>query len=109
MRISYKIANQLKKHEGRIKTKLREFVRDVAVDIGCSILNPEYLIEIGRWEDNREGKLVACDDSVYMMKIQNLISNSNNLMNNREKSTFGEKIALIEKLFLCDDCFHEAA
>ena len=107
--ISYKIAKKLKLRDGLSKKEYRDGTYSFAIDLACCILNPEYLVGLGEWEDGDDGKLIACEGSRKMILIHDYISEHSHLMNKSERRHFGENVDLITELFVCDCCKQDVA
>ncbi len=104
--LSYKIANQLDQKDELTESEHIEVIDNFAINLGCCILRPSYLVNFGRWEGDN---LVDCNESNYMIFLCDLISDYSHLMNENERTLFGKKVEFISKLFICDDCYNNAA
>ena len=104
--LSYKIANQLDQKDELTESEHIEAIDNFAINLGCCILRPSYLVNFGRWEGDN---LVDCNESNYMIFLCDLIGNYSHLMNENERTHFGKNVESIRSLFLCEDSYQDAA
>lgn len=98
--LSYKIADQLDRPEELTDSEHVEAIDNFAINLGCCILRPSYLVNFGRW---KKYNLVECDESKYMLFLTELICDCNHLMNDSERIHFSERIESIRRLYLLED------
>ena len=104
--LSYKIANQLEQPDALTDSEHIEAIDNFAINLGCCILRPSYLVNFGRWKGDN---LVECDESNYMLFLVELICDSNHLIDDNERIYYGEKIESIRRWFSCEDSYNSAA